>query len=382
MRCKRRVTDQPAIAVKEHDLNLNTAVRHDTACGLLGGARDRIAQHDVCCRRVCERFRSAVGSRDLLHHGLARAASSGETGQSRKIHRTAVRMKVEQTLRKLGHFAYAARDRHPRDRMPTQVFEHAADEIPHVDQRDLGETVEFLHRRFRLATGRARDVGETSRMRHIDAALDRMNPGCARIRHHDAGGAQDRQTTHNAEPGIERLSSEAFPVRDADLHFDIARSARSHRHFRDGIANHSARHRVDGRLARRNRKACAGDDTDTGSGAKHDAAAGRRGTNCREHERPVRDIGIVTSVLNDAGGGGSRILSGDCEREGHPLAAWQRHLNRIGEFAGQQRRISRLCGSGRAGAGGPTPAQRTVLRAHCIVYSARARVRHARACRS
>ena len=69
------------------------------------------------------------------------------------------------------------------------------------------------------------------------------------------------------------------------------------------------------------------------------------------------------------------ILSADPER--HPLAARHRQRDRIGEFAPNQRPIGRPCGNARAS--GPTPWQRTVWWAHCLVHGA---VRHARTCRS
>jgi hypothetical protein len=71
MRCKRDATDQPAIAVKEQDLDVNAACT-GTACGRPGGARDHIAQHYVCGRRVSERFGYSVRAR-IGHAGACRS---------------------------------------------------------------------------------------------------------------------------------------------------------------------------------------------------------------------------------------------------------------------------------------------------------------------
>src|SRR5258708_22517050 len=197
--------------------------------------------------------------------------------------------------------------------------------------------VEFLARGFGGGAGGDREVSEAWWARHIDAALDRMNPGRARIRHHDAGGAQDRQAAHNAEAGIERPGGEPLAVRDPDFDFDIApppfpgtagvppalfflaerRSGRDARgpsgNFRDGVANHPAGHWIDGRLAWWNRKARPGDNADAGAGAECDAAAGRGSADRREHERTVRDVTVVAGVLDDARSGGARILA--CHRQ-------------------------------------------------------------------
>ena len=71
-----------------------------------------------------------------------RAPSSGEPprllgklGEHPEIDRAAPRMQVEQALRELGHLAEAAGDGDARHRVRAQIFQHAADEIAHVDQR-------------------------------------------------------------------------------------------------------------------------------------------------------------------------------------------------------------------------------------------------------
>ena len=132
------------------------------------------------------------------------------------------RMQVEQALRELRHLGEAAGDGDPRHGMAAQIFQHAADEIAHVDQRDLGQAVQPLHRRLGGVPGRAGDMVEAGGARDIDAAMDRVDPGRAGIGHDDAGRAEDRQPADDAEPAVERLARQLLAAGDRDLDLDIA----------------------------------------------------------------------------------------------------------------------------------------------------------------
>jgi hypothetical protein len=46
MQSERRMTDQPAIAVEQHDLGVDTAVRHHIRCGFSCSAR--VAYSGTC----------------------------------------------------------------------------------------------------------------------------------------------------------------------------------------------------------------------------------------------------------------------------------------------------------------------------------------------
>ena len=130
------------------------------------------------------------------------------------------------------------------------------------------------------------------------------------------------------------------------------------------VADHLARHRIDGGLARRDREPRPRDDADPFAGAEDDAAARHSPTHGRKNEGAVGHVGIVAGILDDARGRGVRAHAGDCQRETGTLALGQRHLDRIGECAGQQRRIGGLGGRSGAGAGGPAAAKRRGLLGH------------------
>src|SRR3546814_13802392 len=77
-----------------------------------------------------------------------------------------------------------------------------------VCSSDLGQVrqaVELLHDTLRGRAGAAGDMDQPRRPRHIDAALDRMNPRRTGERHNDAGGSENTEAAENPEPGIPGL---------------------------------------------------------------------------------------------------------------------------------------------------------------------------------
>ena len=133
------------------------------------------------------------------------------------------------------------------------------------------------------------------------------NPGRAGIRHHDAGGAEDRQAADDAEPAVERLGGQPLAVLDRDLDLDVAGSPAPPRRT-SAMASRIIR-RGTGLMAGSPGgigEARAGDGADAGSGPEGDAAAGRRRPHRREHQCAVGDVRIVAGVLDDAGGGANR----------------------------------------------------------------------------
>src|SRR6185437_12315988 len=86
------------------------------------------------------------------------AAELGEGGGERGGVDLARRgMEIEMALRELRQLGEAAGQRDALDRMAAQIFERGAGEIAHVDERDLGQAEEALHRRLRARAGRGRD---------------------------------------------------------------------------------------------------------------------------------------------------------------------------------------------------------------------------------
>ena len=180
---------------------------------------------------------AAVFAPRMRSHSCGRTAGRrGKVRQLGKIDLAALGMQIGQALRELGHLGDAAGDGDARHRMAAQIFEHAADEIAHVDQRDLRQAVKLLHAGFGTRAGRAGDMGEAGGARDIDAGMDRMNPGRARIGHDDAGGAEDRQAADDAEPAVERFRRQRFAAGNGNLDLDIGGAAGRGGDFGDGVA--------------------------------------------------------------------------------------------------------------------------------------------------
>ena len=264
-------------------------------------------------------------------------------------------------MRELGDLGDAAGDGDARHGMGAQIFQRAADEIAHVEQRRLRQIVERLHRRLRGAARGAGNMGEPGGARHVDAVMDRGDPRRAGIGDHHAGGAEDRQPADDAEPRVQRLRRHLLAMRNGNLDLDIAAAPERARHLGDCRLHHLARHRIDRRLSRRHRQPRQSDGADARPSLELHAAPRRALPHRSEHQRSVRHVGIVAGILDHAGGCRSVVLAVDGKREGDGLTAGKRYLDGIRKLAGQQRGEGGL-GRGRgAGAGGPAAAERASL---------------------
>ena len=113
--------------------------------------------------------------------------------------------------------------------------------------------------------------------------MDRVDPGRAGIGNDDAGGAEDRQPADDAEPRIHGALGERLAAGDRDLDLDVAPAPGSRRDLGEIGADHRARHRVDRRLAGRQRQARAGHRADALAGAE----ARRRARRAEAHRRQI-----------------------------------------------------------------------------------------------
>src|SRR6516162_8955025 len=114
-------------------------------------------------------------------------------------------MEVEVAGAELCQLAEPPSDREPLDRMPAQIFQHAADEVAHVDQRVVGKIVETLYSALRSRAGSRRDVGEAGGAGNIYPAMDGMDPGGAGIRNDNTGRTEDGQSPDDSQPRVHRL---------------------------------------------------------------------------------------------------------------------------------------------------------------------------------
>ena len=238
------------------------------------------------------------------------------------------------------------------------MFQHAADEIAHVDQRALGQVVVALDRGFGGRSGCPGDMGQPGRPGDVDPAVDGVDPGGAGIGDDDPGRAEDRQAAEDAEPRIHRLFRQFLAAGNGNLDLDIAGCIVGLRDFGDGGGDHLPRHRVDGRLARPDRQARLGHRADAGTGPETQPAFGPayRGLD----QCAMGHVRVVAGILDDCGRRRVRREFLARQHERGTVAARQRDRHRVFEGSGQQGGIGRLGGCRGAGAGRPAALERSV----------------------
>jgi len=139
---------------------------------------------------ILQHLQRRVGAATELDEVVWASASRRSSESQTRSTLPAREVKIEQALSELGHLREPSSDGDARDRVTFGVFQHAADEVAHVDERGLGKTVQLLHGRLGRRSGRACDVRDAARARHVDTAVDRVNPGRAGIGNDDPGRAQ------------------------------------------------------------------------------------------------------------------------------------------------------------------------------------------------
>ncbi len=373
---ERRMADEPSLAIKHNDLNLDGLAGNDCRSRLMRSPRHRIAESNVFGFGMIERFRRSVRGTNFRTQVGRAAGGLGELRQGFEIDGAALGMKIEQPLSELGHFADTASNGDARHRMGLHIFQRAADKIAHVDQRALGQVIHLLHGSLRRRSGRGSDVGKTHGAGDINTATDRVNPSGAGIGHNDASGAEDRQAANNAEPAVHGLGRKSLAAGDRDLHFDIPRIAMGSSDFRYCFADQLPGHGIDGGFAGRHRQAWLRHRADALTGAKTDAGTRSAGPNRHLDQRAVSHIRIVARILDHTGDSRTVVARRGGEREGRALTAWQGHRHGIGKFTREQACVSRLGGRCGAGAGGPTPSERLRFFVHASRYKAPEARRH------
>ena len=153
--------------------------------------------------------------------------------------------------------------------------------------------------------GRRADVSAAARARDVDAAVDRMDPGRARIGHDDAGRAEDREAADDAEAPVGGALGDLLAAGDRDLDNRVDADAEPRRDLLEIGVDHRARRRIDRRLADGERQAGPRHRADAFAGLEAQARARRREAHGRHDQRAMGDVRIVARVLDDAGAGES-----------------------------------------------------------------------------
>ncbi len=343
------VRQDGANAVDDHDVDFCGLARHGLGLrprGICDERGKRDWGRGLEGSEASGRVRDALGGRGVAG-GIAQA------GEETEVHLAAGRMQVHRAGGELGEFCKTACDGHALDRVAGEVFEEAAGKVAHVDHGVVREAERRLRGSFGRGACGGGDVGQTSGAGDIDAAVDGMDPRGAGVGIDDACGAQNGEAADNAEPRVPGFGREFGAAWDADAHDDVRDAARD---FAQRRFDHGAGDGVDRGFADGERKAIAGDRADALACLERNARASV--ANLYLHAGAVGHVGIIASIFDDGGFSPSFAAPLARQDECSRSAAWQRYAHRVGEFAGGERRVGRLCRGGGAGPSGPAFAER------------------------
>ena len=290
-----------------------------------------------------------------------------------EIGKTFFGVHVEHPLGELRHLGDATSNRYPFDRVAAQIFQHAADEIPHVDQRGLGQFIQRLSRFFRGVPGSAEHVSAAGRTRHVNASPDGVDPGRAGKRDNDARGAENGDTSENAESAVEGFFRKFLAVPNGNFNFEI--SLRTS-HLVNGGFDHLAWHGIDGGFSWRQGQSGPRDGADAHAGLKGDTASRLTAPHRAFDQRAVGNIRVIACILDDTCAGEVFTLFLGREGKCGLRAAWKFDLDRVRKLAGEKGGAGRLRGGCRAGARGPAAAKGLSIRFHMNSYSRDGFFRH------
>src|SRR5215213_8327708 len=120
---------------------------------------------DTACKLLD--FLSGVGApclvADMVRH---------ETGEPVEVDLAAARVEIERALCELGDLSKSARHGDARHWVVSEIFEHAAGKVSHVDERAQRQVIKLFDGLLRCRARRSRNMAETRGARHIDAPMD------------------------------------------------------------------------------------------------------------------------------------------------------------------------------------------------------------------
>ena len=137
-------------------------------------------------------------------------------------------MQIHVTLRKLGQFAKAPANGDARYGMLSQILQHPAGEVAHVQHVRVLQSIMRLHGFFRCRSRAAGDMCPSGCASNIYAAMNRVYPRRARIWRNNAGGAQNRKSAFNSEPAVPGFSGNFFAEDGLQTRLDYVRQKNSY----------------------------------------------------------------------------------------------------------------------------------------------------------
>ncbi len=171
---------------------------------------------------------------------------------------------------------------------------------------------------------------------------------------HNACRTQDGNTANDTKARVPRFLRNFFAARNGNRNHQISRQTIFRTYLFADLCHHAARSWIDCRFARLNLQAGSRYGAYAFACLKHNACAGRGRENGRDDCCAVRDIRIVTRILDDTRHGIAFTQPFIFKLEIGNFTFGEDDADRIGEFTGNKR--SQRCLGGSCGTGARRPA--------------------------
>ena len=192
-------------AIDNHNIEQTAGTRQRFRRRLPRILSDERADIDATRLAIGENLIRCIGVFHTLNKIHVTACVTHALGKIIQIDFATPRMQIKQALSELRHFRKAAPHRDLLHGMRFQIFQHAACEIAHINQRHIGQRMKFLDRFFGRVAGRACNMRDAFRARDINAAMNGSDPRRAGEGNNNTGCSQNRQATNNSQTRIECL---------------------------------------------------------------------------------------------------------------------------------------------------------------------------------
>ena len=154
--CEWRTSSKTSAPVEDNGFQLDFRPYQYTSCDLPGADRNCIAQADA--GGSVERFRNRISASNSPDDLIGRTLPARQLGECGKIGLATFGVKIQPSLRKFGHFGNAASDCDTWHGVSSEILQHAADEVAHIDKCNIRQLVQGLNRGFRGFAGGSRDM--------------------------------------------------------------------------------------------------------------------------------------------------------------------------------------------------------------------------------
>ena len=239
----------------------------------------------------------------------------------------------------------------------SQVFEQTSRKIAHVQHRFFRKVVMLLYKCLTGRTSASGGMFKTVCPRHINSAVDRVNPCGTGEGNHNPCRSKDRDPIPNAQPRIPGFQGKFFSSGNRYRDPNICSSFVGFSKLFQMLTDHFSGNRIDCRFSNIKGKAGFGDRTDAFSGSEANTTSWSSEFNPRFNHRLMRHIRVISCIFDHGCNREvlTKFLTSKVERG--RLTLGKGDLHRVGKSALQQRREGGFRSRSGAGSSGPAASQ-------------------------